>query len=83
MAVIKKFFLKQRRYLRVHSDVVADLSYNEELFQIRTYKAGDDNCKENTKQNLQLTKEGAAELIKYLNNFLDVKLKLPIKSIVE
>lgn len=70
MAVIKKFFIKPHKDLKMHSDVVADLSFDKDLFQIRTYKAGDDNRSENTKQNLQLTKEGARELIKHLRSFL-------------
>jgi hypothetical protein len=53
--------------------VVADLSFDCDLFQIRTYKAGDDNRKENTKQNLQLTREGAKELIKHLQSFVDAE----------
>ncbi|TWJ17618.1 hypothetical protein JN12_03013 [Geobacter argillaceus] len=73
MAVIKKFFIKQVGTLRIHSDVVADLSYDQNLFQIRTYKAGDDSRSENTKQNLQLTREGANELIKHLQDFLEIK----------
>lgn len=73
MAVIKKFFVRQRKDLRIHSDVVADLSFDKDLFQIRTYKSGDDNRSENTKQNLQLTKEGARELIKHLQSFLGEK----------
>jgi len=73
MAVIKKFFIKPHKTLRVHSDVVADLSFDRNLFQIRTYKAGDDNRSENTKQNLQLTREGAKELVKHLQSFLEIK----------
>lgn len=73
MAVIKKFFIRPRKDLRINSDVVADLSFDKELFQIRTYKAGDDNRSENTKQNLQLTRDGAKELIKHLQSFLEVK----------
>jgi hypothetical protein len=40
MAVIKKFFNKPCKSLRIHTDVVADLSFDSDLFQIRTYKSG-------------------------------------------
>jgi hypothetical protein len=50
--------------------VSADYCFNESLFQIRTYKNGDHELQEGSKQNIQLTKEMAKELSDLLNHFI-------------
>ena len=49
--------------------VSGDYSFNEKLFQIRTYKDGDTRMTEGHKQNIQLTKDMASELIRLLEQF--------------
>lgn len=51
--------------------VSADYSFNENYFQIRTYKEGDVNRNDTSKQNIQFDREKAQELISLLNDFLN------------
>lgn len=56
---------------QVRTGVSADYCFNEHAFQIRTYKAGDSQRTEGSKQNLQLNKQMAQELIAKLQDFVD------------
>ncbi|EHJ9962204.1 hypothetical protein KB977_004626 [Vibrio parahaemolyticus] len=56
---------------KVRSGVSADYCFNESAFQIRTYKDGDSQRTEGSKQNLQLNKKMARELIAKLQDFVD------------
>ncbi|AQM66629.1 MULTISPECIES: hypothetical protein [Vibrio] len=56
---------------KVRSGVSADYCFNESAFQIRTYKDGDSLRMEGSKQNLQLNKKMARELISKLQDFVD------------
>lgn len=51
--------------------VSADYSFNENTFQLRTYKEGDVGRNDTSKQNIQLDREKAQELINLLNNFVN------------
>lgn len=51
--------------------VLCDLKYDNNFFQIRTYSMGDIDRTNGSKQNIQLTKEKAIEIRKYLNAFID------------
>lgn len=56
---------------KVRSGVSADYCFNESAFQIRTYKAGDLQRTDGSKQNLQLNKQMAQELIVKLQAFVE------------
>ena len=57
------------------TSVSGDYCFNNNYFQIRTYKAGDTNRTEGQKQNIQLDKEMAQNLVILLNQFIE-KLKM-------
>ena len=72
MAVVEKFVFEGKvKEIRINSYVVADVKYSDEIFQLRSYKEHDKNRAEGVKQNLQLTKKGAEELVKHLNCFIE------------
>ncbi|WP_459885249.1 hypothetical protein [Caminibacter profundus] len=58
MALIKEFKLTNKN-INISSEVVADYSFDQNFFEIRTYKKGDIERKESTKQNIQLNKQKA------------------------
>ncbi|NIJ45607.1 hypothetical protein FHR24_002075 [Wenyingzhuangia heitensis] len=51
-------------------EVISDVIFNNEYFQIRTYAMGDYDRKNGSKQNIQLTKEKAIELRKLMDKFI-------------
>lgn len=51
--------------------VSSDYCFNESAFQIRTYKNGDTLRAEGSKQNIQLNREMALELINKLQDFVN------------
>ena len=51
--------------------VSADYCYDQSLFQIRTYKAGDQSRNEGSKQNIQVDKKMAKKIIVKLEKFID------------
>ena len=51
--------------------VSADYCYDQTLFQIRTYKDGDSNRKEGSKQNIQIDKKMAEEIMQKLQEFMN------------
>ncbi|MCI5147621.1 MAG: hypothetical protein D3923_19315 [Candidatus Electrothrix sp. AR3] len=51
--------------------VAADYCFNESIFQIRTYKKGDNTRACGSKQNVQLSKKMAADLLEKLQTFID------------
>jgi two-component sensor histidine kinase len=53
------------------TSVSADYSFNENIFQLRTYKEGDVNRNDTSKQNIQLDIKKAQELINLLNDFVN------------
>ena len=55
------------------TSVLGDYSYDKAHFQIRTYKAGDRNKSEGHKQNIQIDKNMAKNLIEYLTIFVEQK----------
>lgn len=69
MAIIKSLVLCDDKP-QDRTSVVADYCYDKNFFQIRTYKAGDQNRSQGSKQNVQIDKEMAKEIIKKLNVFL-------------
>lgn len=52
------------------TSVSADYCYDRNLFQIRTYKAGDQTRSEGSKQNIQIDKNMAKEIIEKLQIFI-------------
>lgn len=74
MALVEKFvFEGNEKEIKINSYVVADIKYSNEIFQLRSYKEGDTDRLEGVKQNVQLSKDGASELIKHLTNFLKAR----------
>jgi len=69
MAVLSEL-IKVNEEPIIRTSVLGDYCFNEKYFQIRTYKAGDINRKEGSKQNIQFDKEIASELVKLLNQFI-------------
>ena len=69
MAIIKKL-IPCDDDPQSRTSVVADYCYDRYLFQIRTYKAGDLNRSENSKQNIQIDKEMAKIIIEKLQIFV-------------
>lgn len=53
------------------SSVSADYCFDSSLFQIRTYKAGDQDRSENSKQNIQINKNMAKTIVKKLKTFIN------------
>lgn len=53
------------------STVLCDITHNKEYFQLRTYALGDLERKNGSKQNIQLTREKAIEIRKYLDYFIN------------
>ena len=70
MALIKEFKLVNKN-INISSEVVSDYSFDKNFFEIRTYKNNDTERKESTKQNIQLNKEKAKELINLLTDFIN------------
>ena len=74
MALIEKFvFDGKEEEIRINSYVIADIKYSTEIFQIRSYSEGDTERAKGSKQNFQLTKDGAGKLIQHLTDFLKSK----------
>jgi hypothetical protein len=70
MAIIKDLYLCNDKP-QVRSAVSADYCFDQSLFQIRTYKDGDKNRSEGSKQNIQINKDMAQVIIKRLQEFLN------------
>lgn len=70
MAIIKKF-IPCNDEPQGRTSVVADYCYDRYLFQIRTYKSGDLNRSENSKQNIQIDKNMAKIIIEKLQIFIN------------
>lgn len=69
MAIIKRLVLCDDKP-QDRTSVVADYCYDNHLFQIRTYKAGDPDRNEGSKQNIQLDKAMAKIIIEKLEIFV-------------
>ena len=72
MAVIGKFIVE--RNVNPNSNngvVVADVAFSNECFRLRSYKFGDDDRTEGSKQNIQLNREKAIELRNLLDEFIN------------
>ena len=70
MAIIKKLIscddTPQKR-----TAVLADYCYDRDLFQIRTYKEGDQTRSEGSKQSIQIDKDIAKVIIEKLKIFVN------------
>ncbi len=51
-------------------EVLADIIMDKDFFQIRTYAMGDNDMKNGSKQNIQLTRDKAIEIRKLLDKFI-------------
>ncbi|EPF2507132.1 hypothetical protein ACSL9G_003027 [Vibrio fluvialis] len=51
--------------------VVSDYCFNRSLFQLRSYKDGDTQMSQGSKQNIQLDKAAAKKLRDALDEFID------------
>lgn len=72
MAIIGKIINEGPGHVNTRSgEVLADVVTDKEFFQIRTYAMGDNDRKNGSKQNIQLTKEKARELRRLLDNYID------------
>ena len=69
MALIKKLFYVDKNP-KIVTEVIGDYCFNNDFFQIRTYKKGDFEKKEASKQNLQIDRKMAKELYELLGKFL-------------
>ena len=71
MGIIGKIINEGQGQINVRSgEVVADVVTDKNFFQIRAYARGDNDRKNGSKQNIQLTKEKAIELRKLLDKFI-------------
>ena len=70
MAIISDL-VKVNEQPNARTNVSGDYCFDENYFQIRTYKAGDTNRIEGQKQNIQLDKEMASRLINLLTQFIE------------
>ena len=71
MAIIGKIINEGPGQVNVRSgEVLADIVTDKDFFQIRTYAMGDNDRKNGSKQNIQLTKEKAIELKRLLDKFI-------------
>jgi len=72
MAVISKIIKDNTASIQIRSGaVLADITFDNNFFQIRTYADGDFEREKGAKQNIQLTKEKAIELRDYLTKFIN------------
>ena len=73
MAIIGKII--NENYTKINTregHVLCDIAHNKKYFQIRTYAMGDLDRKNGSKQNIQLTKEKAIQIRKYLDEFINL-----------
>ncbi|QED38631.1 hypothetical protein FK178_13310 [Antarcticibacterium arcticum] len=71
MAIIGNIINEGPGHVNVRSgEVLADIVTAKDFFQIRTYAMGDNDRKNGSKQNIQLTKEKAIELRRLLDKFI-------------
>ena len=70
MAIIRELIFCEDT-LQNRTFVSADYCYDRNLFQIRTYKSGDQTRSEGSKQNIQIDRKMAKEIIDKLNQFLN------------
>ena len=70
MAILSEL-VKVNEQPNARTTVSGDYCFDRNYFQIRTYKAGDLNRTKGQKQNIQLNKEMAQNLVKLLNQFLE------------
>lgn len=70
MAVVKKLHFESGKDIPVRSEIVAEFNMNSEYFSIWSYKAGDLDRTESSKQNIQFDKQIAEELYSALGRFL-------------
>ncbi|NJB82678.1 hypothetical protein [Wenyingzhuangia aestuarii] len=71
MAIIGKIIKESQSNINTRGgEVISDVIFNNEYFQIRTYAMGDYDRKNGSKQNIQLTKEKAIELRKLMDKFI-------------
>jgi len=70
MALINEL-IKINETPKIRTGVSADYCFNETIFQVRTYKNGDNKRSEGQKQNIQLNKEVASQLVSKLQEFIN------------
>ena len=70
MAILREL-IKVNERPNTKTEVVGDYCFDKNYFQIRTYKVGDTNRTEGQKQNMQIDKKMAAELVNLLNQFIN------------
>ena len=72
MAVVGKIIKEHQNKINIREgEVLADVVFNKEFFQLRTYAMGDFDRKNGSKQNIQLTKSKAIELREFLDIFIN------------
>ena len=72
MAIIGKIINEDFNLINTRDgSVLCDITFNKMYFQIRTYAMGDIDRSKGSKQNIQLTKEKAIQIRKYLDEFIN------------
>jgi hypothetical protein len=71
MALIGKIIRENTGSINIRpSEVIADVIIEKDYFQLRSYAAGDTEREKGSKQNIQLSKEKAKEVIKLLEEYV-------------
>lgn len=71
MALIGKIIKEKNQSIQLRpGEVIADIVVDKNYLQIRTYAMGDTEREKGSKQNIQLSKNKAQELISYLEQFI-------------
>ena len=71
MAVLGKIIMVNNEYISIRSgEVIGDIIMDKQYLQLRTYAMGDIDRERGSKQNIQITKEKAKELLKILEEFI-------------
>ncbi len=70
MAVISEFIKSNKLPGIPQTNVKAEYCFDESTFRLRTYKSGDTRREEGSKQNIQLSKPMAKELVQILQEFI-------------
>lgn len=70
MAVVKKLYFEKGKSIPKQSEIVAEYNMDNEYFSIWSYKKGDFQRAESSKQNIQFDSKIAEELYEALGQFL-------------
>lgn len=72
MALIGTIITEKNQSVKLRpGEVVADITMDRDYLQIRTYAMGDTEREKGSKQNIQLSRNKARELIAHLEQFVN------------